>query len=1465
MRAAFFLLLATASFAGMEIRGGVNLTTVIPNNDTTPNSTDGTAFGNVTIPGSKEVTFQIKNTGGASETILGISEDGPAWSISSGGGFGVIVSNDTRNFVVRLEPTSGGYKNATVFINTTAGVYTFVVDGTGIGEPEIVVRGRLNSLGAYTNIVDGDTTPTTADGTVFETVSVGNTITHTFEIENTGTDQIIIDSITEDSNHFSVVGVPATVGVGQKQTFNVKFTPTNIGTYTATVTIQNNDANEDPFTFEVTGTATAPNITVFGGTSQNQLILTGDTTPSTTDGTDFGTIVAGGPDVTKTFKITNLGTENLVVSIISDDAAAFSVTSAPTALTPIAPNASTTFNVVLSTTTAGSKYGTISIVSNDPDTGVFEFDVKAEATGNPEIDVKGRLNPLASYVSIPDGTTSTNTGNGTDFSDQSVSAGGVTNTFQIANTGNAKLNIDSITDNSSEFSVTAVPTGVTVDAAMATFNVAFNPTSVGVKNATITIENDDPNEDPYTFAVTGRGTGGVTEVNGGVNFAVLIPVGDTTPSTTDGTDFGSVDAGIGSVSKIFRVFNRGNTNMLWNGVTEDGAAFSVTSQPSVGTNISAGNSVDFTILFAPTSAGTKLATVAVGTTDPVNPVYNFDITGVANGTALMTVQGPVSGPPGFFAPVTNGATVTSTGNGTDFGSVAVSSGSVTHTFQITNTGSAQLSVTGITETSEHFSITNAPTVVGVNQTQTFNVIFNPTSIGSKSTTITINTNAGGDASYTFKVVGLGVDPNIQVREASSLTLFEGPVISAGDTTPSDEDGTHWTMDLENPVYGARHFQIQNTGNQNLIINAVSLTGNAWELDDVPAAFTIVAPGAFYEFGIWFRPTSAGVKNGAVNVLTNDPDTPNYQFSLSGDVLGSPGLDLTGQSIPLAPFVSIMDGSTTATSVNGTDFGTRSSTAGGLAHTFRVHNDGNAQLQITSITETSPHFSVSNIPSVVGVGQTQDFTITFAPRNFGEQTATITITSNADGDESTYTFLVRGVGEAPDLNLKGGTNFSESINSADLSPSTIDGTDFGYVNVTGTSVTRTFRLENTGNEPLNVTVITDTHADFQSDYVPVVTNPIAAGGSYDFTITFDPSSAGYKETTFAISSNDPDEAVYTFKVAGFGVDSTPEITVLGFANANIPNGNTNATFFNGRDFGNGTAGESIIARLVTIENSGTGPLTVSSITVDSVNFSVHSVPTATIQPGDSAFISLNFHPTTTGNLTATVTIISDDADENPFTFGIKGTGVTAPIPLVPDIQLLGGELLDRFINNLDAAPRHVDGTDFGQVMVGVSKTITFRIENNGTAPLNITGMQIPGAPEVTFSQPSPAVLPPGTSSDFSISFTPQDVGVETFELRIGSSDPDEGLYVIALTAEGIPNPYELKITNIAAVGNNLELTFTSDPNKSYRIAVSQDMQSWLRPPGLRGLQGDPTAQTYVLPNAVNTFGAKGFLRVEEEVP
>ena len=370
--------------ADLEVLGGSGFSAGVQSGGS-PTTSNGTDFGTVTLPGSESSTFRLKNNSSSSVTIIQILVDGAAFDLTSGGvsgGVDTLAGNGTRNFTVEFDPNTAGTKSGTVSIVTIEEpLFSFDLEGEAVGEPEIVVRGRPFSPASYLSISDGDTTPRVDDGTAFGSWGAADgALTHTFEIENTGDDLLEIDSISlsQFSSAFSLSGVPTSVAAGGTRTFSVKFNPASHGTYTATVTIENNDPNEDPFTFEVNGTGRASGITVLGGTGENILILNGDDTPRVTDGTDFGTVDAGSAAVANTFKITNLGNEDLVfLSVITEDANAFSISSGPAALSSVAPGASRTFDVVLSTTAAGSKHGTVSIVTNDPNDGVFSFDVTA--------------------------------------------------------------------------------------------------------------------------------------------------------------------------------------------------------------------------------------------------------------------------------------------------------------------------------------------------------------------------------------------------------------------------------------------------------------------------------------------------------------------------------------------------------------------------------------------------------------------------------------------------------------------------------------------------------------------------------------------------------------------------------------------------------------------------------------------------------------------------------------------------------------------------------------------------------------------------------------------------------------------------------------------------------------------------------------------------------------------------------
>jgi len=120
----------------------------------------------------------------------------------------------------------------------------------------------------------------------------------------------------------------------------------------------------------------------------------------------------------------------------------------------------------------------------------------------PEINVQGNS------VTILDGDTTPFVGDDTNFGSADIAGGTILKTFTIQNTGTAILNIGAISftgTHGTNFTVTTPPSTTVAIGGSTTFQVTFDPTIVGAHNAEISIVNDDVNENPYNFAITGNG------------------------------------------------------------------------------------------------------------------------------------------------------------------------------------------------------------------------------------------------------------------------------------------------------------------------------------------------------------------------------------------------------------------------------------------------------------------------------------------------------------------------------------------------------------------------------------------------------------------------------------------------------------------------------------------------------------------------------------------------------------------------------------------------------------------------------------------------------------------------------------------------------------------------------------------------------------------------------------------------
>jgi regulation of enolase protein 1 (concanavalin A-like superfamily) len=109
-----------------------------------------------------------------------------------------------------------------------------------------------------------------------------------------------------------------------------------------------------------------------------------------------------------------------------------------------------------------------------------------------------------------------------------------------------------------------------------------------------------------------------------------IVTGDSTPSTTDGTDFGTVATGTNQTN-TFTVQNTGGSALTLGSVTLSGTNagdFSVITQPAG--SVAAGGSTTFTVRFTPGATGARSASLSFSTSDAAHNPYTFALVGTGS-------------------------------------------------------------------------------------------------------------------------------------------------------------------------------------------------------------------------------------------------------------------------------------------------------------------------------------------------------------------------------------------------------------------------------------------------------------------------------------------------------------------------------------------------------------------------------------------------------------------------------------------------------------------------------------------------------------------------------------------------------------------------------------------------------------------------------------------------------------------
>ncbi|WP_298953164.1 LamG-like jellyroll fold domain-containing protein [uncultured Nonlabens sp.] len=135
--------------------------------------------------------------------------------------------------------------------------------------------------------------------------------------------------------------------------------------------------------------------------------------------------------------------------------------------------------------------------------------------------------------------------------------------------------------------------------------------------------------------------------------------------------------------------------------------------------------------------------------------------------------------------------------------------------------------------------------------------------------------------------------------------------------------------------------------------------------------------------------------------------------------------------------------------------------------------------------------------------------------------------------------------------------------------------------------------------------------------------------------------------------------FFFNVSGGGCASVPEIDVTGNG-LSISNNDITPNTADFTDLGTAD-GTSTISKTFTIENTGTGALTLTGtpiniVGINAADFTITSQPISSIAPGSSSDFTVAFSRNLLGSSNATIEFSSNDTDESIYRFNITASSV-----------------------------------------------------------------------------------------------------------------------------------------------------------------------------------------------------------------
>jgi hypothetical protein len=727
-------------------------------------SSTSVAFGNQAMRSSATQQVTLTSSGTSALTISAGTLTGPVAYSMSGVSFPLTLNpGQTATLDVTFYPTQPGNKSGkiTLTTNATGGTAAIGLSGTAVDAPALMLSASSVSFG--NQAVDSSVTQTvtlTASGSSALTISAGNLtgavaysmsgvsfpltlnpgrsakMEITFYPTQTGTKKATVSLTTNTLSGSATIGVigvamnapalvlsarsvsfgnqamkssvteavtltasgssaltisagtltgaaafrmsgasfPLTLNPGKSATLDLTFYPTQAGAKEATVSLTTNTLSGSA-TIGLSGTAVeAPALVLSPGS------------------VSFGK-QAVGSSVTRALTLTASGSSPLTISAGKlNGPAAFSMSGASFPLT-LNPGQSATVGITFYPTQTGAKNATVSLTTNT-------------FSGSQTIGLSGTA------IDGPGLTVSTSV---LSFGKQAVGSS-VTEAITLTSSGTSALYLKAGTlSGAAAFTMSGMSFPLTLKPGQAaTVNVTFHPTQTGARTATVSL-------------ATNTAAGSATV---GVNGTSIDGPGLTLSQTN--LAFGE-QAMNSSTTQAVTLMAAGTSPLTISAASLSGAPAYSMSGVNFPLTLNPGQRATLEVVFYPTQAGTKTATVKL-------------TTNTASGSAAIGVSGIAVNAPAL--------TLGSTSVG--FGGVAVNSPS-TQSVMLKSTGSEALTISAAWAAGTGFKITSPsfPLTLNPGESATLDIKFDPASAGYVSGTATLMSNAISGKKSTIGLDGTG--------------------------------------------------------------------------------------------------------------------------------------------------------------------------------------------------------------------------------------------------------------------------------------------------------------------------------------------------------------------------------------------------------------------------------------------------------------------------------------------------------------------------------------------------------------------------------------------------------------------------------------------------------------------------------------------------------------------------------------